>query len=310
MSALPPAAELVSAELGQAAETAGSAIAGRSSGGRSWWERWLHNPAAMAGGIIVAIVVLIAIVSLVWTPYGPLSINTREAFAGPSLAHFFGTDYYGRDVLSRLMAGTQITLYAGIVSVLIAAVIGIPAGLYAAQRGGAPSQVVLRFADLVYAFPALLVAVVLAADFGGSTVTAMIAIGIAFIPVFTRVTRSGALQVLSADFVLAARACGQSRIQVLRRHVIPNIMSLIIVQMTLLFSVAVLADAALSYLGLGTAPPAPSWGRMLERSQQYLTTDPLMSLWPAIMIAITVLGFNLLGDGLRDVFDPRSRERG
>jgi peptide/nickel transport system permease protein len=274
-----------------------------------WQRRWRSSPNAVLGGIIVALIVLTAIVSLFWTPHDPLGIDTHNRFAGANSAQLLGTDEYGRDVLSRLMAGTQITLYAAVVAVLISAVVGIPAGLYAAQRGGVPGQAVLRVADLIYAFPALLVAVVLATDFGGSTLTAMIAIGLAFIPVFTRVTRSGALQVLSSDYVLAARACGVSRIGIIRRHVLPNIASLIIVQMSLLFSIAVLADAALTYLGLSTSPPAPSWGQMLEDAQQYLSNDPLLAVWPGILIAVAVLGFNLLGDGLRDVFDPKQRDR-
>jgi peptide/nickel transport system permease protein len=271
---------------------------------------WRHSPTAVLGTVIVALVLGAALCSLVWTPDNPLAIAPGHAFAGPSAAHLLGTDYYGRDVLSRLMAGAPVTLYAAAGSVAIAAAVGIPAGLYAAQRGGVPGQLVMRLADLIYAFPALLAAVVLAADFGASTLTAVLAIGIAFVPVVARVVRSGALQVLSADYVAAARAYGRSRTAVAIRHVLPNCASLIVVQCTLLFSVAILADAALSYLGLGTPPPTPTWGRMLERSQQYLSTDPLLSLWSGLAIACTVLGFNLLGDGLRDVLEAtRSRPR-
>lgn len=276
---------------------------------RGLWHRWRHSPAAVAGSVISAGVILVAILSLIWTPYNPLSITMAATFAHPSAQHLLGTDEYGRDVLSRLMSGTDVTLYAGVVSVVAAAIVGIPAGLYAAQRGGMPGQVVLRLADLIFAFPALLVAVVLATDFGGSTLTVMAAITLAFIPIFTRVSRSGALQVLSLDYVAAARACGVSRIKILRRHVLPNIAPLIITQMTLLLSVAVLADAALTYLGLGAPPPLASWGLMLEEAQRYIATDPLLSVWPAVTIALCVLGFNLLGDGLRDVFDPRRQER-
>lgn len=280
-----------------------------STGDPNLWHRWRHSPSAMVGAAISAAVIVVAVVSLVWTPYGPLAINMAATFARPSAQHLLGTDQYGRDVLSRLMSGTDTTLYAGVVSVLGAGAIGIPAGLYAAQRGGLPGQLVLRLADLVYAFPALLVAVVLATDFGGSTLTVMGAVALAFVPVFARVTRSGALGVLSLDYVSAARACGVSRTRILRRHVLPNIAPLLITQMTLLLSVAVLADAALTYLGLGAPPPGASWGLMLEEAQRYMGTDPLLVVWPAVTIALCVLGFNLLGDGLRDVFDPRRRDR-
>jgi peptide/nickel transport system permease protein len=279
------------------------------AGERSLWYRWLHSPSAIVGSIISAAVIVMAIVSSVWTPYSPLAINMAETFARPSAQHLLGTDQYGRDVLSRLMSGTDVTLYAGVVSVLAAGAIGVPAGLYAAQRGGLPGQLVLRFADLVYAFPALLVAVVLATDFGGSTLTVMAAVALAFVPVFARVTRSGALGVLSLEYVSAARACGVSKMRILRRHVLPNIAPLLITQMTLLLSVAVLADAALTYLGLGAPPPAASWGLMLEEAQRYMGTDPLLAVWPAVTIALCVLGFNLLGDGLRDVLDPRRHDR-
>jgi peptide/nickel transport system permease protein len=279
------------------------------TGALSVWCRWRHSPSAIVGSVISAAVIGMAIVSFVWTPYSPLAINMAATFARPSAQHLLGTDQYGRDVLSRLMSGTDVTLYAGVVSVLVAGAIGVPAGLYAAQRGGVPGQLVLRLADLVYAFPALLVAVVLATDFGGSTLTVMSAITIAFVPIFARVTRSGALGVLSLEYVAAARACGVSRMRILRRHVLPNIAPLLVTQMTLLFSVAVLADAALTYLGLGAPPPAASWGLMLEEAQRYMGTDPLLSVWPAVTIALCVLGFNLLGDGLRDVFDPRRHGR-
>jgi peptide/nickel transport system permease protein len=157
----------------------------------------------------------------------------------------------------------------------------------------------------MFAFPALLIAMILAADFGGSTLTAMIAIGVAYVPIFARVTRGAALQVLNTEYILAARASGESAAVILRRHVLPNIISTVIVQMTLLFSLAVLAEAALTYLGLGTPPPTPSWGHMLQTAQNYLYNDPLLTVWPGLMIAVTVLGFNLLGDGLREVLDPR-----
>ncbi len=274
-----------------------------------FWRRWLGSPSAVAGGVIVGAIVLAALVSLAWTPYPPLAVAPAHAFARPGPAHLLGTDNYGRDVLSRLMAGSLTTLFAGVVSVLIAAAIGVPAGLVAASRGGLASEGIMGLADVVYAFPALLAAIALAAAAGASTLTAMVAIGVAYMPVFARVTRSGALQVLSTDYVLVARSYGRSRAAIVRRHVLPNITPLLIVQSSLLFSLAILAEAALSYLGLGTPPPAPSWGAMLQGAQNYLFDDPLLAVWPGLAIALAVLGFNLLGDGLRDVLDPGLRAR-
>lgn len=272
--------------------------------------RFLDSPSALAGAVIVAGVVVVALVSLVWTPYNPDAQSLNHAFAGITWAHPLGTDEYGRDELSRLMAGSRVSLYAGVVAVLIASLAGVPAGLLAAERGGITSEVTMRFADLLFAFPALLSAICLVAALGASTTTAMIAIGIASVPYYARVTRAGALGVLGSQYVLAARAYGRGRLAIAWRHVLPNITPLLIVQSTLLFSVGILAEAALSFLGLGTAPPSATWGLMLEDAQRnYLSSNPILSLWPALAIAVTVLGFNLLGDGLRDVLDPRLRSR-
>jgi peptide/nickel transport system permease protein len=270
--------------------------------------RFLHSPSALIGGLIVLLVVGTALLSFLWTPYNPNALDLSHTFAGSSLAHPLGTDLDGRDILSRLMAGSRLTLYAGVLSVLIAAAIGIPAGLLAASSGRFTNEAIMRTADLVYAFPALVAAIALTAALGPSTTTSMLAIGIAFTPFVARVVRSGALSVLSSEYVLAARAYGRGKRAILARHVVPNIMPLIVVQMTLLFSIAILAEAALAYLGLG-APPAASWGLMLNDAQPYVYSDALLSIWPALVIAITVLGFNLLGDGLRDVLDPKLRTR-
>lgn len=272
------------------------------------WRRARHSPSLLIGGTIVAIMVLMAILSFVWTPYNPLGIAPQIALHGPSSAHLLGTDQYGRDVLSRLIAGARITIYAGVVSVLIAGLIGIPAGLFAAQRGGLLDEAIMRTGDVIYGFPALLAAITLSAALGASTTVAMIAIGIAYIPVFARVTRGSALAVLSSDFVLAARAYGRRPFAVLRRHVLPNIAAILIVQASLLFSVAILAETALDFLGLGTPPPTASWGQMIGTAQNYLAEDPMLAVWPGIAIFLAVLGFNLLGDGLREVLDPRLRQ--
>lgn len=280
--------------------------AGRIQAG-TLWPRVRRSPSTLIGGVLVVLVVLIALISVAWTPYDPLAIQPAIALHGSTAAHLLGTDQYGRDVLSRLMAGTQVTVYAGIVSVAIAAGIGIPAGLLAAQRGGIVGEVVMRIGDVIYGFPALLAAITLTAALGASTTVAMIAIGVAYIPVFARVSRAAALSVLSSNFVLAARAYGRRPLAILRRHVLPNVAPLLIVQASLLYAVAILAEAGLDFLGLGTPPPAPSWGQMIHAGQDYLARDPLLTVWPSIVIVLAVLGFSLLGDGLREVLDPGLR---
>ena len=262
------------------------------------------------GLIIVGATVLTALVSVVWTPYDPLLAIPQERLVGSSAEHLLGTDRFGRDVLSRLLVGAQITLFVGIIAVAISAVIGVPLGITAGMRQGKfLDSLVMRSADLLLAFPALLLAIIAGAVWGPSTLTAMIAIGVAGIPSFARVARSGALQVMSQDFIAAARVSKVSEFQIAYRHVFPNISGLVIVQSSVYFALAILAEAALSYLGLGTAPPAASWGRMLQDAQSLLAVNPTLTLWPGLAIALTVLGFNLLGDGLRDILDPRQLTR-
>ena len=262
------------------------------------------------GLIIVGATVLTALVSVVWTPYDPLLAIPTERLVGSSAEHLLGTDRFGRDVLSRLLVGAQITLFVGIIAVAISAVIGVPLGITAGMRQGKfLDSLVMRSADLLLAFPALLLAIIAGAVWGPSTLTAMIAIGVAGIPSFARVARSGTLQVMSQDFIAAARVSKVSEFQIAYRHVFPNISGLVIVQSSVYFALAILAEAALSYLGLGTAPPAASWGRMLQDAQSLLAVNPTLTLWPGLAIALTVLGFNLLGDGLRDILDPRQLTR-
>ncbi len=282
---------------------------GDSARSRRYRRLFTLSPSTIVGALIVTVVVLTAIISIWWTPYGPLTINTSAEFLRPSLAHPLGTDEYGRDVLSRLMKGTQITLLSSLGAVAIALVVGVPAGLVAAFKRGVVGEIIMRGADLLYSFPALLAAITLVAAIGASTFTATLAIGIASIPAFARVTRSTALSVLSSEYVLAARAYGRSNLQIARRHVLPNILPILVAQIALLLSVTILAVAALSYLGLGTPPPAPTWGGMLETAQNYLYQDPLLALWPGLAIAITVFGLNTLGDGVRDLLDPTLKGR-
>jgi peptide/nickel transport system permease protein len=260
------------------------------------------------GIAFVALVVFGALASLVWTPYDPIRVIPEDRLLGSSPAHIFGTDGFGIDIFSQILVGARSCLVVGIVSVGLAALIGVPLGILAGQVGGFASEAVMRISDVVYAFPALLLAILLAAVFGASTFTAMAAIGIATIPAFARTSRAGTLQVMASDFVLAARASGTSSPRIAAKHVWPNISQLIGVQASVCFAMAILAEAALSYLGLGTPRPTPTWGNMLRDAQQFLLTDPIQALWPGLAIAVAVLGFNLLGDGLRDLLDPKLRE--
>lgn len=262
----------------------------------------------VTGIVLVALVVLAAVVSLFWTPYDPIQVVPGARLEGPSWQHLLGTDGFGIDIFSRLLVGARTTLVVGIISVGLAAIFGVPLGMLAGQAGGWIDEVVMRLSDVVYAFPALLLAILLASVFGASTLTAMVSIGVASIPAFARVARAGTLQVMSADFVLAARSSGTSRWGIAGRHVAPNIAPVVGVQASVGFAMAILAEAALSYLGLGTPRPTPTWGNMLRDAQQYLFLAPLQSVWPGLAIALSVLGFNLLGDGLRDYLDPRLRE--
>lgn len=260
------------------------------------------------GAVLVGAVVVIALVSLVWTPYDPTLAQPGSQLSGPTADHLLGTDRFGRDTASRIMAGAKITVFVGLIAVGIAGLIGIPLGILAGMRRGTwVEAVVMRGADVVIAFPALLLAIIAGAVWGPSTLTAMIAIGISGIPSFARVARSGTLQVVTQDYIASARISAVPGWKVAVRHVLPNIAGLIIVQASVYFALAILAEAGLSYLGLGTPPPAASWGRMLQDAQSLLSTDPLQALWPGLAIAATVLGFNLLGDALRDALDPRMK---
>ena len=264
-----------------------------------------RSPTLVTGVVLVGLVVLTALVSFVWTPHDPLKVDAAVRLLGPSKDYLLGTDKFGRDLLSQIMVGARTTLYVGVVAVGVAAVIGTPPGILAGMSARWLGEFVMRVNDLVLAFPALLLAIMFGAVFGANTLTAMIAIGIATVPSFARIARSGTLQVMSTEYVLAARAAGRPRFRIALRHVLPNIGGLLIVQCSVSFAIAVLSEAALSFLGFGTRPPTPSWGRMLQESQELLAVQPRLALVPGIAIAIAVLGFNLLGDGLRDRLDPR-----
>lgn len=281
----------------------------------AWWRRRRSGRAtAILGGMGVGVVLIAALVSLVWTPHDPLVIHPDARLGGPSGQFVLGTDGFGRDVASLLMAGARVPLLVGAVAVAIALALGVPWGVAAAMsertarlRGRATGlgAWMMRWNDVVQAFPPLLLAIVLAAAFGAGSWTAAVALGIGSSPGVSRVVRSVTAPVLEREFVLAARSVGRGRWYTAWRHVLPNISSVLYVQASITFALAVLAEAALSYLGLGTPAPTPSWGRMLQEGQAFLSIAPGLVLWPGLAIAWTVLGFMLLGDGLRDAGDPR-----
>ncbi|WP_306319775.1 MULTISPECIES: ABC transporter permease [unclassified Streptomyces] len=263
----------------------------------------------LVGGTVVALVVGMALLSFVWTPHDPTLVDPAVRLQQPSADYWFGTDKYGRDVFSQILIGSRTTLYVGFVAVGVAALVGVPLGILAGMGPRWAGELLMRGNDLVLAFPALLLAIMLAAVYGAGTGVAMIAIGIAAIPSFARLIRGGTLQVMSTEYVTAARAAGRGPFAIALRHVLPNVSGLVIVQASVGFALAVLAEAALSFLGFGTPPPTPSWGRMLQESQELLAAAPRLAVFPGLAIAVAVLGFNLLGDGLRDRFDPKVEDR-
>jgi peptide/nickel transport system permease protein len=279
---------------------------GRTTGGRRGRR---IDAGLVVGGVIVLGIIAMALVSFVWTPHDPTLVDPEARLLEPSAEYWFGTDKFGRDVFSRIMVGSRTTLFVGFVAVGVAALVGVPLGILAAMGSRWFGELVMRGNDLLLAFPALLLAIMFAAVYGGGTLVAMVAIGIATIPSFARLVRSGTLQVLRTEYAMAARAAGRTPFAIGVRHVLPNVSSLVIVQASVGFAIAVLAEAALSFLGYGTPPPTPSWGRMLQESQELLFSAPRLAVFPGAAIALAVLGFNLLGDGLRDRFDPKLEDR-
>ncbi len=261
------------------------------------------------GAVLTAAVILVALVSLVWTPQSATAIEVADKLAPPSAAHLLGTDHFGRDVASMLMVGAQNSIMVGVVAVSIGAGLGVAAGLAAAARGGWVEEALMRLADFTFAFPAVLSAILITALLGPGAVNSIIAIGIFNVPAFARLTRGAARSIWVRDFILAARASGKGTLRITLEHVLPNIASLLVVQATIQFGVAILAEAGLSYLGLGTQPPNPSWGRMLNEAQTFLFLAPRLAIYPGLAIVLAVLGLNLVGDGLRDLFDPRLMRR-
>ena len=262
------------------------------------------------GAVLVGLVVAVAALSLVWTPYDYQAIDVAKRFQPPGAEHWLGTDQFGRDVVSQLMAGARSSVAVAFAAVLLGGTLGSLMGLVAASAGGLIEDTMMRFADFSLAFPALLFAIMLGALFGPSLANAIVAIAFISVPVFARVSRGAALQTWSQDYILAARAGARTTAGILRDHVVPNVLPAITVLATIEFAVAILVEAALSYLGLGVQPPTPSWGRMLAQAQTLLYLAPQLAIYPGLCITVTVLGFNMLGDGLRDVADPRlARDR-
>jgi len=267
--------------------------------------RLLRRPSAAVGLAVIVIVVAVALLAPVIAPYDPLATSWTAVRKAPSGAHWFGTDEIGRDVLSRVIFGARASLLAGTVSVLISLSIGVPVGLLAGYAGGKVDMLIARLTDALLACPFLILAIALAAFLGPSLTNAMIAIGISATPVVIRLTRGQTMALKAEEFVLAARAIGNPPWRIALRHVLPNVIPALIVQATLAIAAAVIAEASLSFLGLGQQPPAPSWGSMLNVAKNYIDNAPWMAVWPGLSIFVLVLSFNLVGDGLRDALDPR-----
>ena len=269
-----------------------------------WSRAWRHRSFAI-GFVLTLLLVAAALLSLVWTPWSPYEMDMPAKLQSPTAAHWLGTDAFGRDVASLLLVGARASILVGVIAVGIGLVVGTALGLLAAARRGWVEEAVMRVCDFSMAFPAILSAIMLTAVFGAGIVNAIVAIGIYNIPTFARITRASANAVWSREYVAAARACGKGAFAITFQHVLPNISAVLIVQITIRFAIAILAEAALSYLGLGTQPPQPSWGRMLSEAQTLMFQAPLLAVFPGVAIALAVLGLNLLGDGLRDLLDPR-----
>lgn len=262
----------------------------------------------IVGGVISVAFIAAALLSLVWTPHDVTAFDIDHRLQGPSAAHWLGLDHFGRDVASMILLGARNAFSVSLVAVLFGAGVGVPLGLLAAAQRGWVDELVMRASDVVFAFPALILAILITAVLGPSALNAVIAIGVFNVPVFARLTRGSALSLWTRDYILAARAAGKSPTRISIEHIGPGLLSILIVQATLQFSLGVIAEAGLSYVGLGVQPPAASWGRMLADAQTLVAVAPLQAIFPGLAIVITVLGLNLLGDGLRDRLDPRLDE--
>ncbi|MFM7532171.1 MAG: ABC transporter permease [Rubrivivax sp.] len=275
-----------------------------------FWRRAARHKSFVVGALLTGLLAGMALLSLFWTPYPPAEIDIPAKLQPPSLAHWLGTDSLGRDIASQLLVGSQNSIVVGVIAVGIGLLAGVFLGCLAAARKGWVEELVMRTSDFAFAFPALLTAIMLTAIYGPGLVMSIVAIGIFNVPVFARITRASANAVWAREFVLAARVAGKGPLRITLDHVLPNIASVLVVQTTISFATAILAEAALSYLGLGTQPPQPSWGRMLNEAQTLVFQAPMLAVYPGVAIVLSVLGLNLMGDGLRDVLDPKlARQR-
>lgn len=279
---------------------------------RTLWQdvayRFVRHRIGMIGAVIILLLLVAAIFGPWLAPYDPNKMEFSAVFAAPSWQHPLGADDFGRDILSRIMHGARVSLIVGIIAVGIAGTVGTLLGMVAGYGRRALDETIMRAMDVLFAFPTILLALAIMAILGKGYVNAMIAIGIVYIPIFARIARSSVLTVKNEEFVEAARALGASDVAILRRHILPNILAPLIVETSLSLSFAILAEAALSFFGLGTQPPDPSWGRMLAEGRGFYQQSPWMSLFPGLAIMLAVMGFNFLGDGLRDSLDPRMRK--
>jgi len=273
------------------------------------YKQILMNRSFLIGLILSLSMILLGLVSLFWTPYSVELLNIANKLEAPSGRHWLGTDHFGRDMTSMLMNGAWNSMLVSVFAIGMGAGIGIPLGVISAGKRGWIEELVMRFNDFAFAFPALLTAVMLSAVYGPGISNSVLAIGIFNIPVFARISRGSALNIYKREFIQAARISGKGEFQIALEHILPNISSVLIVQATIQFALGILAEAGLSYLGLGTQPPQPSWGKMLSEAQTMMFIAPQLSILPGLAIILTVLGLNLMGDGLRDILDPRLSDK-
>lgn len=270
--------------------------------------RLRRNRLAMAGGWVILFLVVVAVFAPVIAPHDPIQIDGATLLLAPSATYPLGTDEFGRDVLSRIIFGTRISLKVGLIAVSFSTLLGVSLGLVSGYYGGWPDNAISRVMDVLFAFPAILLAIAIMAVLGSNLTNVMIAIGVVYTPIFARVTRSAVISVRHSEYVEAARALGAGDVKIILSHILPNSMAPIIVQITLSLGFAILAEAALSFLGLGTEPPTPSWGLMLNTGRGFMERAPWVAIFPGLAIMVAVLSFNVLGDGLRDALDPRLKE--
>ena len=274
---------------------------------RDAMRRLVRHRLAMFGAAVLIIVAFMGVLGTAIVPYDPNGMDFSNRFAVPSFAHWMGTDDFGRDIFSRIIVGARVSLLSGVVAVSVATAVGTSLGLIAGYSTRLTDEIIMRAMDVLYAFPAILLAIAVLAALGKGIENAMIAIGVVYIPIFARIARGAVLGIRNEEFIIAARALGAGNIRILLTHVLPNVLSPIIVEITLSLAFAILAEAALSFFGLGTQPPDPSWGRMLSEGRDFFRQSGWMGVFPGLAIFFTVMGFNFLGDGLRDALDPKLR---